>query len=374
MMCAIHAARRNSRVLLLGARGPNLGRKSLSPAGGVATSPTFIPARKTFSPPTRTSPKVLSPASHPRTSSPWSSNTNIAFHEKTLGQLFCDRSAQDIVNMLLHELTEAGATLRTGTQIVAIVKDGEDFLLDTNSVRLRAAAVVVATGGLSIPKMGATAFGYELAQQFGINVIATRPALVPLTFGPEDCDRWCDLSGLSTEVIASAGRQHFREKLLITHRGISGPAILQISSYWRPGQSIQLDLAPGADLLQPLLQKDAVRDRPNALWAIRDALPTRLAERWLTLFPPSKWTNHGLAEAERALHAWSVTPAGTEGYDKAEVTAGGIDTAELDSTTMQSKRVPGLFFIGEVVDVTGWLGGYNFQWAWASGAAAGRSL
>ena len=230
--------------------------------------------------------------------------------------------------------------------------------------------------------MGATDFGYRIAQQFGLNIIPTRPALVPLVFNPADHADWCDLAGLSAAVVAtavSAPRARirppaFREKFLITHRGISGPAILQVSSYWQPGQPIQLDLAPDLNIAQPLLTPNARRDAGAMLHSLRNALPTRLAERYLALHPPSAWTDAGLADFERQLHGFTITPAGTEGYAKAEVTAGGVDTAELDSSTMQSKRVPGLYFIGEVVDVTGWLGGYNFQWAWASAAAAGRSL
>jgi hypothetical protein len=264
--------------------------------------------------------------------------------------------------------------------------------------------------------MGATAFGYQIAEQFGLNIIPTRPALVPLVFNPEDHNRWCDLSGLSAEVIATAittpGRApksdaslkprkpnprqtpipNFREKFLITHRGLSGPAILQASSYWQPGQPIQLDLAPTLNVLEPMLspripQQSAARAQvfaPNRSLPRRDLsavfdllrpiLPARLAERWLALHPPPNWTNAGLTAFEHQLHHWTITPAGTEGYAKAEVTAGGVDTAELDSQTMQSKKVPGLYFIGEVVDVTGWLGGYNLQWAWASAVAAANAL
>jgi hypothetical protein len=230
--------------------------------------------------------------------------------------------------------------------------------------------------------MGATDLGYRIARQFGINIIPTRPALVPLVFSAADHANWCDLAGLSAEVIAAAHSQPrtkthlpaFREKFLITHRGLSGPAILQVSSYWQPGQPIHLDLAPDLNITQTLLTPNARRDLNAILQFLRTTLPTRLAERWLALYPPSAWTNAGLADFERQLHDFSITPAGTEGYAKAEVTAGGVDTAELNSSTMQSKKVPGLYFIGEVVDVTGWLGGYNFQWAWASGVAAGQSV
>jgi hypothetical protein len=222
--------------------------------------------------------------------------------------------------------------------------------------------------------MGATGFGYDIARQFGIEIIPPRPALVPLTLSAGDCRNLCDLSGVSAEVIASAGRQRFREKMLITHRGLSGPAILQISSYWSASQSIAVDLAPGKQLFTPLLESASGRDATKAASLLREHLPQRLADRLIALAQPSSWTNHAIQELEAKFHRWAVTPAGTEGYEKAEVTAGGVDTDELSAKTMECKRFPGLYFIGEVVDVTGHLGGFNFQWAWASGAAAGQAL
>jgi predicted Rossmann fold flavoprotein len=222
--------------------------------------------------------------------------------------------------------------------------------------------------------MGATAFGYDIARQFGIKIVPTRPALVPLTLSADDCRKLCDLSGVSTEVIASIGSQLFREKMLITHRGLSGPAILQISSYWSASQSITLDLGPDTQLFAPLLKTASGRDAANAALLLREHLPQRLADRLIALAEPGSWTNHAIRELEAKFHRWAVTPAGTEGYEKAEVTAGGVDTDELSAKTMECKRIAGLFFIGEVVDVTGHLGGFNFQWAWASGAAAGRAL
>jgi predicted Rossmann fold flavoprotein len=251
-------------------------------------------------------------------------------------------------------------------------------VVETSAGEIRAEAVVIATGGLSIPKMGATGFGYDVARQFGLKVVECRPALVPLVLGVEDASRWCDLTGLSAEVVAAAGvkrrRGSFREKMLVTHRGLSGPAILQASSYWRAGEAVEIDLAPGTEIFAPLLVKNARRDAGAAIAALRTVLPGRMAERWVMLHEPSDWTNASLAAMERELHAWRLVPAGTEGYAKAEVTAGGVDTAELDAKTMECKKVPGLYFIGEVVDVTGWLGGYNFQWAWASGVSAGRAV
>ncbi len=301
----------------------------------------------------------------------------IRYHEKTLGQLFCDRSAQDIVNLLKQECAEAGVQTQLNTTIHAVTQRS-GFRIETSAGIFQSTSLIVATGGLSIPRMGATGLGYQLAQQFGLRIVDCRPGLVPLVFSAHDRDQWCDLAGLSAEVVATSGAQRtrasFREKMLITHRGISGPATLQASSYWRQGQPIELDLAPGIDVLQPLHQRNARRDQSAATLAIRAVLPTRLAERWVELHQPADWTNPSLAVMEQQLHTWRITPAGTEGYEKAEVTAGGVDTAELDARTMQSKKVPGLYFIGEVVDVTGWLGGYNFQWAWASATSAGNAV
>jgi predicted Rossmann fold flavoprotein len=250
--------------------------------------------------------------------------------------------------------------------------------VETVATTFEAEAVVVATGGLSIPKMGATDFGYRLAAQFDLRIVECRPGLVPLVFSAEDREQWCDLAGVSAEVVADAGtrqrRGSFQEKMLVTHRGLSGPAILQVSSYWRPGEAIAVDLAPNIEALSPLLTRNARRDAAAAVLAIRTVLPARMAERWVALHHPADWTNASLAAMEQLLHAWRITPAGTEGYAKAEVTAGGVDTAELDAKTMQSRKIPGLYFIGEVVDVTGWLGGYNFQWAWASGVSAGQAV
>jgi predicted Rossmann fold flavoprotein len=283
----------------------------------------------------------------------------------------------DVVAMLERECAAAGVRVLTGTKVNAVKRDGS-FAVETTAGVFHAGAVVVATGGLSIPKMGATGFGYDLARQFGLRVVECRPALVPLVLAAEDAAAWCDLTGLSTAVAANAGerrlRASFREKMLVTHRGLSGPAILQASSYWQPGQAVEIDLAPDAEVFAPLLAKNARRDAAAAGAALRSVLPARMAERWMALNPPPDWTNGSIAAMERRIHAWRVAPSGTEGYAKAEVTAGGVDTAELDARTMQSRRVPGLYFIGEVVDVTGWLGGYNFQWAWASGASAGRAV
>jgi hypothetical protein len=227
---------------------------------------------------------------------------------------------------------------------------------------------------LSIPKIGATSFGYDLARQFGLKIRDLWPGLVPLVLESDDRSHYCDLAGVSTEVVVSCGGRQFRGKMLITHRGFSGPAILQISSYWRKPQPIGIDLAPGSEVTADFRDPKTPRNSSALRSQLRQRLPSRLADRWLELHPPASWTNAALTDFERQVHAWTITPAGTEGYEKAEVTAGGVDTGELSPQTMESRKIPGLFFIGEVVDVTGQLGGFNFQWAWASGAAAGRVL
>ena len=297
----------------------------------------------------------------------------IAYHEKTLGQLFCDRSATQIVDMLEQECRSAGVRFFLPQHIVDVQRDA-GFLVRTAQAGFQAAALVVATGGLSIPRMGATAFGYTLAQQFGLALEPTRPALVPLTFGPADLERFGALSGISTEVTIECAGALFREKLLFTHRGLSGPAILQISSYWTDGSPLRIDLAPDRTWTDKLRAHSGRRDAAAAKTALRRIFPQRLAERWFDLHSPPDWTNRSLTRMEEQVHRWEPTPAGTEGFEKAEVTAGGVATSELSPQTLESRRVPGLFFIGEVVDVTGHLGGHNFQWAWASGAAAGAAV
>jgi len=275
--------------------------------------------------------------------------------------------------MLEEECRAAGATIQSNVRVNHVARTDE-FVVRTGDDEFRSPVLVVATGGLSIPKIGATPFGYDLARQFGLKIREPRAALVPFVFNPEDRQSYCDLAGVSAEVVASLGEQKFREKMLITHRGLSGPAILQISSYWKPGDAIQIDLAPESSLMLPFQDPKTPRTTATLKAALQRALPNRLAIRWLELHAPRGWTNAALQEFDRDLHAWNVVPSGTEGFEKAEVTAGGVDTDELSPKSMESRKVPGLFFIGEVVDVTGHLGGFNFQWAWASGAAAGRAV
>jgi hypothetical protein len=415
LMCAIQAGRRGRRVLVL-ERAESPGKKILISGGGRCnftnrnTAPeNFLSANPHFAKFARFTPRDFLALVEAH---------GIPWHEKTLGQLFCDRSAHDILNLLLAECAAAGVRVQPGTRILSVFRtysSAARFRVETSAGSFAAASLVVATGGLSIPKLGATSLGYDLAGQFGLALVEPRPALVPLVFNPQDKSAWCDLAGLSTEVIASTTassgtanakpktvRSTFHEKMLITHRGLSGPAILQISSYWRPGEPIELDLAPGfaplhdpnsapadgqgSSVFAPLAQPASRRDLAAAALALRNveagpALPARFAARWLALHAPAQLdsaplslSSAALARMDRSLHAWRIVPAGTEGYAKAEVTAGGVSTAELDAKTMQSRRVPGLYFIGEVVDVTGWLGGYNFQWAWASGFSAGQSV
>ncbi len=376
MMCALEAGRRGRRVVLLD-HAERVGKKILISGGGRCNFTNIHCRAENFLSENPHFAKSALARFTPQDFVAMVERHGIRYHEKTLGQLFCDRSAHDIITMLERECAEAGVRILVGAKVTSVVRDGH-FQVHTAETIFESEALVVATGGLSIPKMGATGLGYSLAEQFGLRIIPCRPGLVPLVFSAEDRDHWCDLAGVSAEVVADAGtrqrRGTFREKMLVTHRGLSGPAILQVSSYWRPGEAIEVDLAPDILVTAPLLARNARRDSAAAGLALRAVLPARMAERWVALHQPKDWTNASLAVMEQQLHTWKMMPAGTEGYAKAEVTAGGVDTLELDAKTMQSRKIPGLYFIGEVVDVTGWLGGYNFQWAWASGASAGRAV
>lgn len=371
LMCAIAAAEGGKRVLLLD-HADRVGKKILISGGGrcnftnLHTTPeNFLSENPHFA-------KSALARYTPQDFIDLVEKHGVSYHEKTLGQLFCDGSAQQIVTLLQQECAEAGVVIRLGVQVQQIEQDG-GFSLRSDKDEFRAPALVVATGGPSIPKMGATEFGYEVAKHFGMNMIEPRPALVPMVFSEADREAWCDLAGVATEVVASSGKGRFRERMLLTHKGLSGPAGLQVSSYWRAGSAVVMDLAPEREVFGKLLETKGYRDGAMAFAALREVLPARLAERWLAMYAGG-WGNAAVIELERRLHAWELTPAGTEGYMKAEVTAGGVDTRGLDAKTMESRTVPGLYFVGEVVDVTGWLGGYNFQWAWASGVAAGRAI
>jgi predicted Rossmann fold flavoprotein len=371
LMCAIEAGKRGRRVAVL-ERAERIGKKILISGGGRCNFTNLHCRPENF---LSNNPHFCKSALARYTPQDFIAlveKHGIAYHEKKLGQLFCDRAAQDIVGMLETECRAAGVDIFTRVQISEVNRDTH-YVVRTTETVFESEALVVATGGLSIPKIGATAFGYELATQFGLTIVPCRPALVPLVLNAEDRTSYCDLAGVSTEVFASVGSQVFREKMLITHRGLSGPAILQISSYWDGRQPITIDLAPDKKIAESL-RNNTRRDIAAAKLALHQALPIRLAERWLDLHPPQRWTNADLDNMERQLHHWEVLPSGTEGYEKAEVTGGGVDTDELSAKTMEAKNVPGLFFIGEVVDVTGHLGGYNFQWAWASGLSAGQAV
>jgi predicted Rossmann fold flavoprotein len=367
MMCAMAAGRRGRRVVLLD-HAEKVGKKILISGGGRAnftnlgaTAEHFLSENPHFA---RSALARYGPGEFVA----MVERHGIGYHAKAPGQLFCDRSARDLVAMLERECREAGVRTVLNARVERVSRDG-GFVVETTAGRFRAGSLVVATGGLSIPKLGATGLGYEVARQFGLRVVEPRPGLVPLVFGAEDTARWCDLTGLAFEAEAACGRARFRERLLVTHRGLSGPGALQVSSYWRAGEAVRVDVAPGRVVFAGLARRDAA----GALAALREVLPGRMAERWLAVYPPAGWTNAALEGMERGVHGWEVVPAGTEGFGKAEVTVGGVDTAALDPRTMECRAVPGLFFVGEVVDVTGWLGGYNFQWAWASGFCAGAA-
>jgi predicted Rossmann fold flavoprotein len=371
LMCAIEAGKRGRRVAVL-ERANRAGKKILISGGGRCNFTNLHCRPENFYSANPHFAKSALARYQPSDFIALVEKYQIPYHEKALGQLFCDRSAEDILGMLESECRAAGVQIILNSKIQEILRTDE-FVVRTESGEFHAPVLVVATGGLSIPKIGATSLGYDLARQFGLKIRKTRPALVPLVLGTEDREQYCDLSGVSVEVEVSTDHSTFREKMLITHRGLSGPAILQISTYWREPSPIRIDLAPGRDVT--LAIRDAKeRNMTSARSALQEILPKRLATRWLDLHRPKAWTNQALEELEGQVHEWVVEPAGTEGYEKAEVTVGGVDTEELSSKTMESRSVPGLFFIGEVVDVTGQLGGFNFQWAWASGAAAGRAL
>ena len=315
MMCALEAGRRGRRVVVFD-HAEKIGKKILISGGGRCNFTNIHARAENFLSENPHFAKSALARFTPADIIAMIEKHGIRYHEKTLGQLFCDRSAMDVVTMLERECAGVGVQVKVGVRILSVVRDGK-FLVETTEGVFRAESVVIATGGLSIPKMGATGFGYGVAEQFGLRIVECRPGLVPLVFSAEDREQWCDLSGVSTEVVATAGvakrRGNFREKMLVTHRGLSGPAILQVSSYWRPGEVIELDIAPGASVTAPLLERNARRDPGSATQALRAVLPGRMAERWVTLNEPADWTNNSLAAMERGLHVWRVTPAGTEG-------------------------------------------------------------
>jgi len=372
LMCGIEAAKRGRRVAVL-EHADRIGKKILISGGGRCNFTNLHCRPENFH---SANPHFCKSALARYTPGDFLAlvqKHHIPYHEKTLGQLFCDRSARDITNMLEQECRSAGVTIFLKMR-VGEVRRTTEYIVSAGEFEFHAPAVVIATGGLSIPKIGATAFGYDVARQFGLTVREPRPALVPLTLGGEDRSHYCDLAGVSADVIVSHEEQHFRGNMLFTHRGVSGPSILQVSSYWKKPEPIAIDLAPGQDVTELVRKTNHSRNLAAVRAAYRDVLPVRLADRWLDLHAPQKYTDVTLAGLERQTHRWEIVPDGTEGYEKAEVTAGGIDTGELSAKTLESHKSRGLYFIGEVVDVTGQLGGFNFQWAWASGFCAGTAL
>ena len=377
LMCALVAARRGRRVRVL-EHANRCGKKILMSGGGrcnftnTGTTPAnFLSANPHFC---KSALARFTPAHFVE----MVERHGIAYHEKELGQLFCDESSKQIVKMLLDECAEAGVRVDTSCSIERIDAIADGYALRTTLGTLSAPSLVVATGGLSIPSMGATGFGYEIARQFDHAVLPTRAGLVPLTLTGRPLEELAGLSGVSFPVQARCGRTSFRNAMLITHRGLSGPSILQISSYWQPGQPLRLDLLPGRDALEFLGDQQRGRPAAELKTVLGDALPQRFAQRLCEIAldnkPMRQFTAAELKKMAGQLSDWPVVANGTEGYRTAEVTLGGVDTDGLSSTTMESKLAKGLYFIGEVVDVTGWLGGYNFQWAWASGNAAGLAV
>lgn len=379
LMCAIEAARRGRRVVVLdhadkpaekirisGGGKCNFTHMKTTPKNFLSQNPSFcISALKRFTPQ-----DFLDRVN----------KAGIPWFEKTEGQLFCENSANDIISMLLEDLRAAGGLLRLHTTVTGVEPTQDGFIVSTNRSTLACTKLVVATGGLSIPKMGATGFAYELARQFGHNLIPTRAGLVPFALGDDKLAQMTGLSGISLTATVTAGGTSFTDGFLFTHRGLSGPSVLQASSYWDTSQTVEIDLLPGTDALEWLLARKNDRPRANLVTIASELLSRRVAERWLDMFdlPPhgrmAELPKATLQRLAKAINAWTFIPMGTEGYRTAEVTVGGLDTRQLSSQTMESQIVPGLFFIGECVDVTGWLGGYNFQWAWSSGWAAGQAL
>jgi predicted Rossmann fold flavoprotein len=374
LMCAAVAGQRNRRVLLL-EHNAQPGRKILISGGGRCNFTNIHCAPENFISENPHFAKSALALYQPQHFLELVERYGIKWHEKTLGQLFCDHSSRQILDMLLTECERGHVDIRLNARNIAVERTSGEFRIQCTVGEFRSTSLIIATGGLSIPKMGATGLAYDLARQFGLKIIKPRPALVPFLLGGTE-KNWTELTGLSADVTVQASRgPAFREKLLVTHRGLSGPAVLQASSYWSAGEKIEVDFAPRSeDLLGPLRQLGARRDILTFRHALQTVLPQRLAAHLAEVAAPVAWTNAALESAEQSLHNWSFHPTGTEGFEKAEVTSGGIDTSELNSRTMETRLVPGLFFIGEAIDVTGHLGGFNFQWAWASAVAAGKAL
>ncbi|MDP1627861.1 NAD(P)/FAD-dependent oxidoreductase [Parvibaculum sp.] len=377
LFCAAEAGRRGRRVLVLDhAAAP--GEKIRISGGGRCNFTNLHTAPKNF---LSENPSFCISALKSYTQHDFIALVNrhgIAWHEKTLGQLFCDGSSQQIIDMLLDECEKAGVTIRLRTKITAVEKSETGFRVETDAGPLACASLVIATGGKSIPKMGATGFGYDIARQFGLPLVEPRPALVPFVFDEKLKSRLEGLAGVAADATVACGKTRFAEALLFTHKGLSGPAILQISSYWAPGREITVDLAPGTDVFAFLKEARTAQPKQDVETVLSRLLPKRLADRLCALADVqgrvADLSDLRLRALADAVNRWRIVPAGTEGFRTAEVTAGGVATSALSSKTMEARDIPGLFFIGEVVDVTGHLGGFNFQWAWSSGFAAGKAV
>jgi predicted Rossmann fold flavoprotein len=376
LMCAMTAGKRGRRVLLL-EHNDQPGAKILISGGGRCNFTNLEIAPERF---ISANPHFCKSALSRYTQHDFIAlveHHRVRYHEKTLGQLFCDGSAREILAMLLAECAAARVDLRTGRRVNEITR-GDRFRIETDKGRFSAPALVLATGGLSIPKMGASGFAYEMARRFGLAVVEPRPGLVPLKFTGETLELCRALTGVSVDAIASCGRESFRENILFTHRGLSGPAILQISSYWRDGDALSINLAPSLDIENYLADRKRARPKAELKTVMAEVLPTRLAHALAgaaaSNLSIANIPDRDLSELATRLKRWQLKPTGSEGWPKAEVTVCGIDTAALSSKTLEARAVPGLFVIGEAVDVTGWLGGYNFQWAWSSGWCAGQAV
>jgi predicted Rossmann fold flavoprotein len=375
LMCAIEAGKRGRRVLII-ERSGQIGKKILISGGGRCNFTNLHVTPENFLSTNRHFCKSALARYTPSDFIAMVERHGIAYHEKERGQLFCDLSAKLIVTMLANESRQAGARIEVNGLVTSVERAGEVFIIEASGGPIHSTSLVIASGGLSIPKMGATNFGYDLAKRFGHTIVPTYPALVPFTFSAEDLARYHGLSGIGLTVEASCHNQSFAAPMLFTHRGISGPAILQISSYWRHEEELCMNLLPGIDAAEWLLERQQSRPAAELKSVLGERFPKRLAQRLCEIGfdsrPLRQYRAAELRQVARRLQSWAFHPSGTEGYRTAEVTAGGVNTAELSSTTMESKKIPGLYIIGEVVDVTGHLGGFNFQWAWASGHAAGQ--